>query len=458
MEEPDDDFFPSDPQFEDDTRFDVVLLDEDLDGDEQAAVLRSSFILQGSNLGGEEQGEKVIDEDIRKHGLTVKCDLAQVIHGTFVEGGSPATLIVFQFAFVPRGNRQRFKDAEITIQFSSGEVRKMAPDGSWAMMPSETQQELSHSISPGLEAGLGASKATMGYTWQLKTSQNIKHHSTMAGFKRSLKQAGRVKKTDNTVVWGLNENPRTKSGIPSFVQTAVLLVREKADEEPLGQKFKADITIRGEVDSHEWVQDRFTSIRKKMSGRGTKGEDILFNPGKNRGAVDDVTNLSRVHLDTYKQLVTIRTWVDGNEKPPAQDAVPPETVQKESTGQPPPRATTDTIAAPIALDGAVADLPAEGPAKSAAQSPAAGVSGEDPYRSQVETAASTLQDSAASGARDAADVDRAVSLSVHEKRQNVNYLEEQLALVRNEKKLLAQLINLAREERRLLQEIRKIRD
>ncbi|KKO97685.1 hypothetical protein THAR02_10214 [Trichoderma harzianum] len=228
----------SSPQSEDDTRFDVKLLDEDSwkDDDQKGAVLKTSFMIPGSNIGGaEEYGMRVIEKDISKNALTVQCDLPQITHGTTSDGGTPATLIVFQFAFMPRDNRKRFKKAEISISFSAGEVTKFTPDGTWATFQSETQQELSHSINPSLEAGIEPVKATVGYTWQLTKNTTIEGHSTVEGCTQMLEQSrSMTKPRKNAILWVLQENPQTKSGIPSFMQAAALLKREGTTADPMG--------------------------------------------------------------------------------------------------------------------------------------------------------------------------------------------------------------------------------
>ena len=180
-------------QFEEDTRFDIVLADDPGEiAITKGIQLRSSFIVPGSNLGGsEEQPQRVIDKTISNNALTVQCDLAQVIHGTWVEGGSPATLVVFQFAFVPRSNRRRFKEAEISISFSAGDVQAITPENTWATLQSEKQEELSHSLSPGLEAAFGPVNATMGYTWEMSESKTVEGRASVVGLTQA-REAGRL--------------------------------------------------------------------------------------------------------------------------------------------------------------------------------------------------------------------------------------------------------------------------
>ncbi|KAL6787895.1 hypothetical protein J3E68DRAFT_440301 [Trichoderma sp. SZMC 28012] len=452
----------SSPQSEDDTRFDVILLDENSwkDDDQKGAVLKTSFMIPGSNLGGdEEHGMRVIEKDIGKNALTVKCDLPQITHGTMSVWGTPATLIVFQFAFMPRDNRKRFKKAEISISFSAGEVTKFTPDGTWATFQSETQQELSHSINPSLEAGIEPVKATVGYTWQLKENTNIEAHSTVEGYTMARKQANSMTKARrNTIVWVLRENPHTKSGIPSFMQAAVLLKREGTTADPMGQRFSAEITISGEVENSQWVTDKLKNLN--MFGKSKRGEDIFFDPNMNSGVFDNVNNLAEVNLDTYKQLVTIRPWVDGNRKATDQVLVPPEAIEDGFAAQPLSQLPgTEPVAISTALGVAAAGPSVEDETQEITPHISAGDSEEEPYRSQMETDALMLANSssASSVSEDGRVEDQAISLSIEEKKQRLKDLEEELLLVKNEARLVTQLVLLGKEERRLLKESRKLR-
>ena len=449
-------------QFEEDTRFDVVLTDDPGEiAITKGIQLRSSFIVPGSNLGGsEEQPQRVIDKTISNNALTVQCDLAQVIHGTWVKGGSPATLVVFQFAFVPRSNRRRFKEAEISISFSAGDVQAITPENTWATLQSEKQEELSHSLSPGLEAAFGPVNATMGYTWEMSESKTVEGRASVVGLTQALGQTGSMTRArKNTVFWGLYENPQTDSGIPSFMQTAVLLKRETVEGEPLGQKFSADITISGRVDNREWVNDKWTRITKTMSGKSRKGEEIIFNPEKNRGTVDDVHNLKDVKLDIYKQLVTIRTWVDGDEKPPEQKREAPDALGQDPAIKPSSEFSPTTVISSTTQSATTVHPPVEHLAETVTQHPTANSTSKTP-RSQLDVAAFASLDSTLVGSlsQDTASEGRSVSLKDNDRQRRLHYLEEQRSLIRYEASLLTQLVALAREERMVSREIEDTRD
>lgn len=465
-----------------DAQLDIVLQD---DLDDVGTGAEPKFLIRGTNLGGDyEQDAGLIDADIGGNALIVKCDITQAVHGTMFEDGSPATLAVFQFAFVPRGNNRRFKEVEITITFSAGELHDIAPQHVWAMFRSEKEQELSHAVSPGLEAGFGPGKATLGYTWQRKETKTIEDQARVEGLKRALAQGrGYGRKRMNTAFWGLYENKQTESGVPSFMQTAVLLKRERLDQDPLGKKFSAEITIRGEVDRHTYIKDKWESIGKKMSGRKRKGEDIIFNPEVSQGTVINAKNLIQEDLDAYKQLVTVHEWVDGNanamkkkgeivpceqrseEKPclPEQVDQAPGITHREPARQSPLDLVSESIAIPtVAASGPSVRKPAED-VKSDSQTSNGHIQSLGPsylLPGQTNPTRGNPIPSTSSAGREPATSEPeklAVSTTAGEEvTQKLLKLEAQLSKVRTEANLVRQLIRLEEEERRVFQEIMQL--
>lgn len=147
----------------------------------------------------------------------------------------------------------------------------------------------------------------------LRESTTVEGYARVEGLMRRPDQSNSsTEKRTNVVQWTLcgNDTKQIKSGVPSFVQTAVLLKRDRKYCEPLAH-FSADIVVRGEVDNDEWVRDKGKKATKRMSGKRRGGESVIFNPKRSRGSVKDVSNLASVDLESYKQLITIRQWVDG---------------------------------------------------------------------------------------------------------------------------------------------------
>lgn len=424
---------------DDDTRFQVILYDDEPFQQRPGAELKAPFAVRVRDLGGEEQPLRPIDDDVGDDALTVQCDMSQIIHGTMVKDGSPATLIVFQFVFLPRSNSRRFKEATITVIFSAGNVEKVTPYNTWAMMRSEKEQKISHTVSPGLEAAFGPGKATVGYTWQLEESIAVEGYARVEGLTRALGQNTSIgKKRTNTVIWTLRENntKQIKSGIPSLVQTAVLLKRERTEGQPLGAKFSADIDIRGEVDNHEWVKDKWKSAVKGMSGKRHRGEDVIFNPDLNRGSVEDAYNMGSVDLESYRQLITIRQWSDGTSRASEKGPMAPDPTSEKpaiQSGLGIEMITSQTTA--IRRDSEEREEPH--PATRGAQ-----FHDEQPSIIQALTEEVKPDRHTDSPRKDSQLAD----------------LQEQLGLVRNEAQLVTRLIVLTHEERSLVERIRALEE
>ncbi|KAL7931629.1 hypothetical protein V8C35DRAFT_309953 [Trichoderma chlorosporum] len=433
-----------------------IVLEDNTNPDDVGA--EPKFRLGGANIGDGGKGTGLIDVDIGGDALIVQCDLVQAVHG-FLYGDQPATLVVFQFGFVPRGNNRRFKEVEVTITFSAGDVQAITPSNTWAIFKSETEQEVSHSVSPNLEASCGPGKGSLGYTWQFTKTDKIERHARVEGVMRTQGQNARRSRRKNIVFWGLYENSAIKSGIPSFMQTAVLLKRDKIVGDPLGERFSAKIIISGKVDRLTNVKERLESFMAAMSGSSFKGENILFDPKKNRGTVKDPGNLQGENLEIYKSLVTIRDWVDGS-TPGAEPnvAVPATTsiaVADKSTLEPVDQAKLSaetatralSLLSPIQSTTTVRQLAAEDleghaqvhePTLTVASLPVAGATATN----EADPSAKKSEVVETSGGERVAEI--------------LVKLREELSTVRIEANLVRKLLQLEEKERRIIQEIMKL--
>ncbi|KAK1764350.1 hypothetical protein QBC33DRAFT_595745 [Phialemonium atrogriseum] len=248
-----------------DTYLDVVLVKETGgdDDDEGGIVLKVEHIINGTNLGGEEQPKDLINKDLGKDRLTVKCDKVEIVHGSMVVGGSPATLVVFQFAFVPRARTARFKSAEIILKFSVGEVYAITHEHTFVIMKSTKTHEVSHNVSPSIEA---------------KDTLTLADHARIQGNKRTLLDRSGQKRPSNSVIWSLSENGDTESGIPHLLQTALLLRRAKPADGAFEPGFEAEISIRADVDSKTSAKEVGQAVKAFFTAGSKKGNDIVFNP------------------------------------------------------------------------------------------------------------------------------------------------------------------------------------
>ena len=285
----------------------TILLEE-----ERAGGVDLKFDIKATNYSGEEQQQHFIDHDIGDS-LVVLGNMIHVVHGTLSTEGSPATLLVMRFEFQPEKNQRRFKSVAVKMIFSKGsdsvagpEVYRIAPSGAWSLLPSKIPVETSHTVSPSLQGGTGPVTGTLGYQWQFKKTMNKENAARITGAIRAL---GPDKSRKNTVTWTLLENPDTNSGIPTLLQTAILLKRDRVTldvDDRDGEKFKATLDIHGEADLLTTWKDRIQCVTKSLKGRDEKGEDVIFNPRWSRGNVKDPNNLEDEDLDTFTKVVTLQ--------------------------------------------------------------------------------------------------------------------------------------------------------
>lgn len=295
-----------------DTGAHLISIDliDDISEDESGAVPK--FHITGGNLvHGNDQQKHQLDADVGDEALSVKCDLVQVLHGTSVENGTPATIAVFQFAFVPWGNNRRFREVKINVTFSDGEIERISPMGSFAIARSQTTQELSHAVSPSLQMAVAPISASLGYQWQKKETKTLDGFTRLDGRVKAFGVHGSRKRL-NTAAWRLNENHQTESGIPTLLQTAVLLKRNAGNAGSPGAKFSAELEIKGKVDRLTQFEDRWKHCIKSITGNKHTGGQIMFDPNVViQGEVNDLKNLGSEDLDQYTQLVTVKDWEDG---------------------------------------------------------------------------------------------------------------------------------------------------
>jgi hypothetical protein len=103
---------------------------------------------------------------------------------------------------------------------------------------------------------------------------------------------------ENIATWYLSENPLTKSGIPTVLTTAVLLVRSS------DANFAATLDIQAEVDFRYNLSTAF----KKMVGLVPKSDAISFNTKQSLGniKVENINALDKVDLSAYRNIASTR--------------------------------------------------------------------------------------------------------------------------------------------------------
>lgn len=250
----------------------------------------------------------------RGNQLVTKVNLLGITHGEMAGGDDLATLLVFEFRFVPTGGR-RFKNAEVTIRFedSGGKmhldpvVHSIAPEGKWALNKSEKVQNIRLSSNASINARLGLAGAEAGVKWEFAETRNCEYYASLSGSKR-IARDGSVGEAD-TVVWTLDENKHKKDGIPTFMRAAVLLKRPGNVPFTFTVEVSADVDFAGKIKALIGLEKKDPIDPVEIDPENsTKARHLQFN------ALDpdtyDLTEMDKLDLQEVAG-VTVVTVLDG---------------------------------------------------------------------------------------------------------------------------------------------------
>ena len=276
------------------TTFNILLEEE-----EDEAGVEPKFRIQGVDLKSD---GRLVNKQLAGGFHLVQCDMVQVCHGTTVPHGSPASLIVLLFAFQPFGIKKRFKWVEITLTLNKAngstdmpEIDGFAPKDEFRVYPSEKTEEIGHELTAAVDVGFQVVKATPGYKW---------HHTKTLQKDNYARIVGKLL-SKNKVKWAMYENPDTESGIPSLMQTAVLVKRARSPHDVLGEKFVVELAINGEVNRGVEAREK----AKTLFGRDQKDKDQIFDLANARkGDIEDEFNLKLLRLENFQRLLTKQDW------------------------------------------------------------------------------------------------------------------------------------------------------
>lgn len=198
---------------------------------------------------------------------------------------TPYTLIVFRWHLHQRELGKRFKSLRICIVFTSARkdgasrdvwydpnVKRVSPNGTYSLMPSMMSSTAKKSIEGSLGAGFAGADASLKLGYELSQTYETEHRITINGSEYSDTRGAEQGDPDrcNAVEWNLFENEASRSGLPTFFRTAVLLERRRGDME----RFNAAFTLRAQVDS---VTDTMAKV-KKLFGVIPRDDPVIFDP------------------------------------------------------------------------------------------------------------------------------------------------------------------------------------
>lgn len=249
------------------------------------------------NSPGEYQRRNMVDRGCGSE-FCVQGNLTKVIHGKFLPGGGPATIIVMEFRFLSFESARRFRKATIELLFADcidskpkgsrdPEVVRIAPMDKNLLNKIQEDRVLSREINLSGGAGFG-NYVNIGGGIHEGVSKSFKIESG-ASVDGAMRMEGRNKGTKNQATWNLLENSTIGDGIPSFLRSAILLKRKNDDP------FIATIKIEAKVD--RWHS--LGSTIQNMLGKTPKDDPIIFDPGLKPVEEDIPTGMEIENLSAF---------------------------------------------------------------------------------------------------------------------------------------------------------------
>lgn len=214
--------------------------------------------------------------------LLLQARIDRIIHGTEMDNGNPATLVVFGFRFHGINEKRRFKEATILITFQDAEKKPRGdpeviglwPNGDFTLgevteidIDNTTEQE----VGADAKIGSGAEASTHAtFKWERKQSYKKTDRSTLTG-SIILNTAVRKYGPNNAIRLTISENTAAVSGIVTDIRAAVLLRR----------KINTDCflaTVKMKAKAH-FLYNAVNGIRS-ISGLLSANDPIKFKPGE----------------------------------------------------------------------------------------------------------------------------------------------------------------------------------
>lgn len=180
--------------------------------------------------------------------LSTSINLVEVHHGTMVFEGETceATLLVLDVRFQSREQERRYTSATVTLEFvDQGKkasrdpaVVGLAPDGTHWLHKTTFDRTTKTGASGGANVGMSGAGAEAKVHWEREDTRKQNSKATVTGSRLfSRGKAG----DPNAVSWSMDENQGEADGIPSFLQTAVLLRRSWS--KPFVVRLRVDSTV-----------------------------------------------------------------------------------------------------------------------------------------------------------------------------------------------------------------------
>lgn len=270
--------------------------------------------------------------------LNVTVRLVELHHGKMMheQRRYHATLLLLEIRFQSSLQERRYKSANITVEFfdqggndrRDPHVMKLAPDRMHWLNKTTYDQTTSRGASLGVQAGMGGVGADAAVHWDAEYTKPKKFKATLTG--RSHHSDGRkVFRGENAVTWTMQENEDECEGVPSFLQTAVLLMR------PENALFFAKLRVKSNVDFITRLRRAlpFTTDQDKII------DPVVFTPASAQVRNSSITRITEQELENMHDLPISKYFkINMSEEdpltPPTTEDVTGEPAQHPDTGSP----------------------------------------------------------------------------------------------------------------------------
>lgn len=227
------------------------------------------------NDGDQNQRPDIVD-DICK-GLHIQARIDRVIHGTEIDGGDPATLIVFGFRFHGVDQKRRLRNATIQILFRDlqkrsrmdPEVIGLWPNGDFTLSETLVNVQDTNGVELGGEAGAVGLAATLAFTLERQKGYVKVDKASITG-SIFLDMDVRNYGPSNAVRITLTEDKTNTTGVVTDLRAAVLVKRQNPND-----RFAAFVGISA---SGNFAYNTVKGMRN-LVGRRPANDPVIFKPG-----------------------------------------------------------------------------------------------------------------------------------------------------------------------------------
>ncbi|CAK7226327.1 hypothetical protein SCUCBS95973_006164 [Sporothrix curviconia] len=250
-----------------------------------------------ANLSDEDFRTVLAQTTSQKSPLNMRIKIIEVHHGNmiFEEEEVLATLIVFEFRFQSRLQGHRYEEVSVNIEFldKAGNGRRdptvvaLAPDRMHWLNKTTYDQRTKLSTEAGISGGsTGLASADAKVSWEMEQTRPLKFQATLTG--NPTRSAGKLGDGENAVAWTMTENRDAADGVPSFLQTAVLLKRVN------NAPFIGRLSMSSSVD----LKSVGSRLRSATSDKDKIIDPVAFDPSKSQVRNNKVSGITPADLES----------------------------------------------------------------------------------------------------------------------------------------------------------------